>query len=311
MTYLALFSGSWDELSFFDFSIFNLKFLNINSKELEDILLKMDFQKDRIIKQIKEIQEENGNSDKMQVLLPIDFLKETKEVDFWSVRNILLLIYPSDITLHYLLRFEKKEDNIIYNGYTSYEFHQTGNAYDNYLCHYEREIESVNTFIPIFFERIKKIKYAQSAFNSYLSSFFQNFLSMEFLNLCIALESSVEAHSELNYRIRRNTSILLTSEIDFANNIFKNINKIYSLRSKIVHSGKYKNEKINEYLPYLRNVVSRLIVEIISHNIENITELNRILTMKGFGDNKSISDNYIEYKLNRSVCSNALVTELN
>lgn len=311
-TYLALFSGSWEELSVFDFSLLNLRFLNANSEEFQKIISDNDFGKNRTLNIIKEIIRENGNSDRIQALFPIDFSKKNSKENIFLVWNILLLIFPSDITLHYLLRFQIFKDKVSYYGHTSYPFSPTGykNLYDNYLQYYEREIESINEFIPIFIERIDKIKYIQSAFHSYLSSFFQNFQSMEFVNLCIALESTVNGNTELNYRIRRNVSILLTSEVEFAKGIFKNIGKIYTLRSKIVHSGNYKPEKINEYLPYLRNVVSRLIVEVISHNIEKLEDLNEILTSKGFGDNKSISENYKEYKLSSKVRSNALAEEL-
>lgn len=311
-THFAIFSGSWEELDKLDFSSLNLHFFNLQNDEVEKKIKEVEVLAPRIENIFKDILKENGDSDKLQILLPIDFTKKVSENDIYFVRNILLLIFPSDITLHYLFNFELNKNKINYQSYVSFPFHSTGidNMYDNYLVYYDGELESINFFIPILVERLSKIKYAQSALYSYTSSFFQNFKTMEYLNLCIALESIVSGNTELNYRIRRNTSILLTSEVEFAKNIFKNIGKIYTLRSKIVHSGKYKGEKIYEYLPYLRNVVSRLITEVISHNIENLEELNQILTEKGFGDNKSISENYVHYSLSSSVWSNALTTEL-
>lgn len=311
-THLAIFSGSWQDLDELDFSSLNLKFINLKNDELKKKIEEVEVRAPRIEHIFKGILKENGDSDRLQALIPIDFNKKVSENDIYFVRNILLLIFPSDITIHYFFNFELNNNKINLQSHSSFPFRSTGvdNMFDNYLIYHERELKSINAFIPVIIERLSRIKYAQSAFYSYTSSFFQNFETMEYLNLCIALESIVNGTSELNYRIRRNTSILLTSEVDFARNIFKNIGKIYTLRSKIVHSGKYKGQKIYEYLPYLRNVVSRLITEIISHNIDNLDTLNQILTEKGFGDNKSISENYVSYDLSSSVRSNALVKEL-
>jgi len=310
-TQIAIFSGSWVELSVIDFSCLNLRFLNAKSEEFQKIIADKEIKKDRTQNVIKTIIKTNGDSDKMQALIPIDFTKVVAEENYWFVRNILLLIFPSDITLHYLLHFQICDNKINFKRYSSYSFSTTGyEIYDNYLTYYENELDSINKFIPVFNDRLPNIPYAQSAFNAYLSSFFQNFKSMEFINLCIGLESIVDAHTELNYRIRRNTAIMLTSEVDFSKLIFLNVGKIYTLRSKIVHSGKYKPEKIIEYLPYLRNVVSRLIIEVISHDIKSVKELNDILTTKGYGDNKSISESYTEYSMNSSVRSNAMTHEL-
>lgn len=311
-SFIAIFSGSWDDISHFDFSDLNLKFINLKNPDLKKTLNSLEIRENGVYNNILYILKENGDSDYMYALIPIDFSQEIDAQSFWTVRDILLLIFPSDITLHHLIDIDYVDQKIHCPGYTSYKFFPTGfdNMFDEYLTYDSEKLEEINEFIKLAIERIEKIKYIKSALHSYLSSYFQNFKEMEFVNLCIALESTVVAQTELNYRIKRNVSILLTSEKDFARNIFKNVGKIYSLRSKIVHSGKYKIEKVEEYLPYLKNLTSRLIIEMIAQNIEKLEILNDILTEKGFGDNTSISEDYKPYILNTGARANALAHKL-
>ncbi len=311
-SFIAIFSGSWDDLSHFDFSDLSLKFINLKNPDLKKTLNSLEVRENGAYNNIIHILKENGDSDYMYALIPIDFSQEIDAQSFWTVRDLLLLIFPSDITLHHLIDIDYVDQKIHCPGYTSYIFSPTGsdNIFDEYLTYDSEKLEEINEFIKVAIERIEKIKYIKSALHSYLSSYFQNFKEMEFVNLCIALESTVVAHTELNYRIKRNVSILLTSEKDFARNIFKNVGKIYTLRSKIVHSGKYKIEKVEEYLPYLKNLTSRLIIEMIAQNIEKLENLNDILTEKGFGDNTSISEDYKPYILNTGARANALAHEL-
>lgn len=124
---------------------------------------------------------------------------------------------------------------------------------------------------------------------------------MSYLDLCISLESIVNGNSELLYKIRRNVAILCGKSEADSWTLFKNIDKIYKLRSQIVHGEDYKIELIEKYLPYLINLVSRLIIEIISLNVKEKNTLNDKMTSIGFGDKIKISSEYKYFQFNPEV----------
>lgn len=124
---------------------------------------------------------------------------------------------------------------------------------------------------------------------------------MEYLNLCISLESIIDGKTELVYRIKRNVAIICGIDELHCQTIFKNITKIYDLRSTIVHGEEYEYKKIFEYSPYLRCLISQLIIELISLNINvNKGELGNRLTRIGFGDKDKLSNNYKLFHFNEN-----------
>ncbi|MBA2406454.1 MAG: hypothetical protein H0V65_00455 [Chitinophagales bacterium] len=65
------------------------------------------------------------------------------------------------------------------------------------------------------------------------------------------------------------------------------------MRSKIVHSGVRPEyiKNLDSYLEYAKALSSRMIIEMILHNI-TIDVLDEKLTELGFGDHTKISQNY-------------------
>ncbi len=309
LTHLAVFTGIWSDVSVLDFSKLNLRFIKFNSPEFTKIIHNTLSNPEHFEDFREQINDDNSNPDSLQVLTPIDFRKVVPENILFKVRNMLRLLFPSRVTLSYLQKYSLEDGDIRLQMQTDYSIKPIvyEDQYYNYLTVYDHEIKSINAFITIFMERFDSINYVKPTLNAYLSSFFQNFHTMEYLDLCIGLESLVKARSELKYRMRRNIAVLLAPNVEFAENIYHNIGKIYNLRSAIVHSGSYEEEKVLEYLPYLRCLISRIITEVISHNIPSLDELNFILTSKGFGDGKTISEGYTLYKLSNKVYSKALL----
>ena len=82
---------------------------------------------------------------------------------------------------------------------------------------------------------------------------------------------------------------------------FFNIKKIYNLRSKIVHGSDFDWEKLDNYLVYLECLVSKIIVELLIHKIDNSKTINTMLTELGFGQKYQLSDNWYEFKFNDKV----------
>ncbi|MBY8963861.1 hypothetical protein KJK34_13960 [Flavobacterium sp. D11R37] len=301
-TNIAIFTGSFVDLNVLDLSMLNLRFMKFKSAEFNKLVKQTEYHKGQIARVIKGISEEHLDNDRLQVLLPINFSKPVKKEDLWLVRDILLVIFPSDIAIARIIDFQLLGNKIGLSGILSYEFRTTGeDTFANYLFLYEHEIQCINQFIPIYIERYNKIPYLTKTIHAYLSSFFQSFSDMEYLSLCIALESIINGKTELTYRIRRNIAIILASDVELGKIVFKNIGDVYDLRSAIAHSTGEKYDRIRIYLPYLRKVISRLIVELISLNIHDIDKLNSELSYIGFGDRGKLSENYVEYKLSTSV----------
>lgn len=298
--YWQIIAGSLSDLSKLDFSPFNIQYLDINSTELDKILGIYD-KSGNIRELLTELKEEFWDKERLYITLPVNFSKRVEEDIFWHCWQLLLLLFPSDVKVYSDIQFQFFDDLVLYwNSNGMYHFSPSGydNTYENYLIFHEESIPEINKFIQIFCNRFDKLSYIHQAFYSYTGSFSQRFENMEFIGLCMSLEAIVDAHTELNYRLKRNVAILLGDESDRSQTIFDNIGKIYKLRSKIVHAGKYKDEKVAEYMPYLRTVVSRMIIEVILQNVPTLTELNKKVTSLGFGDREKISSEYEAMNLN-------------
>ncbi|AXT19800.1 hypothetical protein D7030_01415 [Flavobacteriaceae bacterium AU392] len=312
-TYFALFGGNRADLSKLDFSILNLKFIERESEEFEQYIAGIEDNSEILKNAIKEYDNSKYKKiDKNYALVPIDSTKDVTELDLFKVRNILLLINPSNITLQCLFgirRYEKTLEFFMYDRYYVREM-TFGKPFKDYFYYYDSSIDDINRLITIFTERYEHISYLIPAFNSYISSFLMNFKDMEYLSLCISLETVVEATTELNYRIKRNIAVLLSEEDTFGERIFKNVGLIYGLRSKIAHSGKFKESKINEYLPYLRSLASMTIIELLKLNIQNLTDLNNLLTKIGYGDSYNKSKEFEDFEASVKDATMVFATEL-
>jgi len=250
---------------------------------------------------LNEITKDFWDKERIYVLLPIDFSKEFVENNFYLCYEVLLLLFPSDLTIKWIIEFQLFDDKYLHSTVASeYDFLPSGidNSFENFLFYEEKNLNEINEFIKLYAERVNAIKYLKTAKDAYISGFHERNPIMTFLSLCISLESIVNGNTELNYRIKRNVSILTANIKSRAEVIYDNLNKIYGLRSKIVHGSEYNIEKVIEYLPYLQSLTSRVIFEIVLLNIENIDDLNRKLTFAGFGDKKSLSSDYKEMNLN-------------
>jgi len=311
-TYIGYFRGSFHDLSEIDFSLLNLKFVDLESEDYQTFKGHLSDESGILTEPLEKFKSNRVKQEVLHALIPIDISKPVSEVDLWKVRDIVLLIYPSNFSLEILAGYRLYDDSInlfLYHNYRQQKLNPQ-EPYKNYIYLSKYCLGNINAFIAMFFDRYDKISYLIPAFNSYITSYFQSFTNMEYLSLCISLESIVEAHSELNYRIKRNTAVLLSLGEEDGKRIFKNIGHIYNLRSKIAHSGKYKEEKIKEYLPYLRSLVSVLIIELIKLNEPSLSDLNDLLTSKGFGDISEMNEDYIDFEINSKPVTTVYATEL-
>jgi hypothetical protein len=72
-----------------------------------------------------------------------------------------------------------------------------------------------------------------------------------------------------------------------------------------VHGGHYQISKVIEYLPFLKAVVSRTIIELLVHEITTPAELDKKITKLGFGDRAKLSKNWVEHNFNIIALSEA------
>jgi hypothetical protein len=162
------------------------------------------------------------------------------------------------------------------------------------------DVKEINEFAKLYFDRLNLENYIGIAIENYLTSFNSSHLHYQYLTLCIALESIIHGDNEVTYRLRRTIAVLCGKDVFNCNIIFENLNKLYKLRSKIIHGEEYNIEKVQEYMQPLKAIVSRAIIELLIHNIPTNKELNENVTRLAFGDRYKITDSWKSYKLNIS-----------
>lgn len=297
----TIFQGARTDLSLLEFSIKNLRFLELWSPEMQDILKSPEIP-DSLHNILRDVclsvvdQEGFLADDLLFILLPIEPSKEVDREDRWECLHILQLMFPSDIHISHEVDFHtvRPGDNVDFITLRP----QTKGDNNNPLTFDLEHLAQINSFIKLFYERFPSIKYIQPAFSAYANSFSQADITLRYLSLCICLESVVSGRGELTYRLRRNTAILVGQDEEHANLIYDNVNKLYALRSSIVHSGKYETMQVWAFMPYLRNLAALLLREIILQNIPDLDKLNTIITKLGFGDKEKISTSYYPMDFN-------------
>ena len=105
--------------------------------------------------------------------------------------------------------------------------------------------------------------FLELAFKNYEESYKSQNRVLAFLALMISLEILYnEGGSEISYRIARNCAILLGKSKIESEAIFKDIRRIYKVRSKIAHSGDVsdcEDELVNTVRHYIRESIKKLI----------------------------------------------------
>lgn len=310
--YFYILSGSISDLSKIDFSPFHVQCHYYESYELDDFWKKVSFDQatlDRIRHEFWNYYETLQQREKLYVLVPQKSIKDYREDYFFHCRNVLLLLFPSVLGFKHMLTFEIVDDEhlrYIYSRDYDFRYSTTGDYDEEFLYFHDDYLPQINSFIALYAKSIESINYLKIAMNTYISSFQEKNPVMAFLSLCMTLESTINSESETTYRICRNVSLLISKDKEEADIVFKNIKVLYSLRSQIIHGSDYKFEKVLEWLPYLRGVASRVLINIVLLNIQDIHELNKEFTFMGFeklntlipeSNEKSFLDFHIEIDL--------------
>lgn len=289
--------GSFSDLSVLDFSIVNIRCFNLeNESDLKNLsdqfspLLEAYYSLYNITK--KDAERCSDDLKYINVLLPVDFDKHVSNDEFYGCIEILKLLYPSDLAVHTIAEFRIDEQrNIDWISSSHYHFLPSGaDRYDHFLYYPKdkKHINEINSFIKLYFNKIGNVPFIRIAMDAYINSYLEMPLHMSYVSLCMALEGVVDGTSEILSRIRRTVAIICADNSHVANIIYANIKKIYALRSKIVHGEKYEYKLVKEYHPYLRSLISRMIVQLMYTEFKSATELQEALIFVGFSDRTQI-----------------------
>ncbi|MCH8555669.1 MAG: hypothetical protein LAT76_10955 [Schleiferiaceae bacterium] len=248
----------------------------------------------------------HGDWEYMNLLWPVDFNNPPSVEDYFEAIGAIKVIHPSELYIQNILSAQYFEEKGIYfsgwSTYNHYHWDKYKEPQDHYFVYPEENIQETNEFLAFYKVNYKKHGYIQNAIRYYLDSFNVNSAEMSFICLCISLETIVPGNEQLSYRFRRNLAVLCAESYEGGKKIYKNANLLYSYRSKLVHSGMTSKDfaKFELFFEYAQILASRMIIEMMLHDIPSIKDLDKKLTEFGFGQGNSISERYKQFKGNIS-----------
>ncbi len=297
---IPILRGSHFDISKFDFTSHKVEILNIESQEYEKYIEKLNPQaKDYNLRWTKEIIKENEhNSGSSFAIVCTDRIEHFSISKVYDVWKFLLILYPSDLNIQYELHVNSEEGFSQISSYTTYETRTTGEYPGELLICIDSIVPEVNVFIEKYFNSLTTEGFLRLAVESYTTSYYSSHSQHKYLQLMMALESILEGNNELSYRLRRSIAVLLGDDVTSCRLIFDNLNKLYDLRSKIIHGENFNYDAINKYLPCLKGIVSKVITELMIHNFPTRKELNQKIDELGFGSKNQISKNWVQTNIN-------------
>ena len=230
---------------------------------------------------------------------PSDKNDPPSESDFQEVINILRVLHPSEVYIHnvFQTQYDKSFGTQItaWSQSESYAWHKYDHPEKHFFIYPEDNFSETNELLKIFIQ-YKDINYISNAIKYYSDSFYVNSPEMSFICLCICLETIVPGREQLSFRFRRNLAVLCSGSEENGKKIFENAKLLYTYRSALVHSGMSKKdyEKFDLFFKYAQFLSSRMIIEMVLHNVPSIEKLDKKITELGFGSKQKISENYKE-----------------
>ena len=189
--------------------------------------------------------------------------REWFELDFIEM---LKLYHSGDIYCCYYTSYKYKAGRIISGGKIINVTY--AHAIGTIPCPYSLT-DSEKTGFPQWFAYFypqTRTKICNDSFKSMLKMYDRSYLigitESEYIMLFSILEMIFgSGHSEITYQISRGTALLLSQSSDEMNTIYKQMKKLYTVRSKYVHNGtKVPLERLYELREMVRKVLIRLVV---------------------------------------------------
>jgi len=298
--FLIIVRGSKFDLTRIDFSFANYKFVPLTSALIDEYL---DFQPGMESAYLTAIRARytRGHQihDPHYAILPIDSNQST-----WNHAMrclwLLTIAYPSDLQKMYEIRYVRpSEKMIIETSMTEYDRYENFNP----MQIPDDELGELHDFLALAFDRIGNNGYVSQVVDAYLQSRQSTLVYHSYLSLTMALETILDGKDELTYRLKRAVAIILGRTCESSEVLFSMVGYMYNLRSTIIHGERFKREELDYYMPTLERLVSRLIIELIIHNVDTRTTLGQIITRSGFGDYNKISNSHKEFTFNKDTYS--------
>lgn len=158
-------------------------------------------------------------------------------------------------------------------------------------CFVDISEKNLNEFLINIGTLMEKNKDVDTIVENYYSNLFIRNIKMNFLNLVTCLESLlVNNNFELSHQISRGVAVLLSKNKDDGNDLYEKMKKIYDIRSQLVHSGIWNDEKYqNKYHAEPAEDLKKMFVlsfrKYIRLNL-NKKEFIKLINESGYGDLK-------------------------
>lgn len=297
---IPVLSGSYFDLTKFDFSFKDIYILNIESDEFKNYLERITAPDNggynyAMVSNI--VKEKMGHYGDLYAVIKRDPFNDFNRQEIYRVWTILLIIHPSDLQIQHELHFHIEGQYISTTGYSSEPKSYTGEYPGMPLFNDDRYVAEINAFILLVFERLQSTGYIGLSIYHYLTSYKASHYHYQFMSLFTALDCIIGNGTELQYRLKRAVAILCGDREHTCNIILKKVETLSKIRNDIVHGNSFSGTDVFEKLPKLRTLVSRVIIELLIHNLEQ-KKLNEAFTKIGFGDRSKISKDWKEFELN-------------
>lgn len=289
-------TNSASDISKLEFPKFRI--VNTKSEFFKKFLADTEVPEFSFALEINESFEEDGKE--RYAIINKDLSQKFRNRKIYDVFHFLVLLFPSNLAVDYIVDFNFADGKLVYK--SSFKTDIFDEVNEGFLRFNEDKSNIINDFIKNYSQTYNDIGYLKSSIQNYMNAFDNtHYYHFSYIALCISLESITNGNTELLYRIRRNVAVICGKDTETSQIIFDNISTIYKLRSKIVHGSDFSDEKVYEYLKYLKSIVSKTIIELLIHNIPSLELLNEKITSLGFGDRDRLSKNWKEILLNDSV----------
>ncbi|MFA6151548.1 MAG: hypothetical protein WC716_09520 [Chitinophagaceae bacterium] len=296
---IPVFYGCNCDLTKIDLAFLNMKILPLTGRNFKNFLNKISLRHipwfiDEIVND-KEYRLPEVGVCCRYAIIPLD-INGNFDSDNWNhFQALMVILFPSDFTLITEYHFEPYDDGFHHFGGSSHwEFNPSGDRfYDNMLIMVPNEYAFVRKFISTYFESSKTSAPLKHMIDLYAASLDEFVLKYKFLNLIMCFEIILPGNYMLNYRLKRSIGLICGDNEHYCNIIMQNFNKIYDLRSDIVHGNlKVKYDNLKPYTNYCIFLLGKLLRELIVHKYNNIDEFASRVTKAGFGQKSKLSDNY-------------------
>ncbi len=289
------------DLSVFDFNDFDIKILDVESDEFDEYIKKLNPDFYNANKSLLTIVREDiyTERDKKYAIIKNKPLESFEIDNLYKVYDILLTLFPSALQIQYSFDFKENEGFIqrqkLVTLTDKYHPEERYLDIDNLS---PSKVSNLKKLIKIIHPRLDFSNYIGLCYVNYYNSFTASHLHFSFITLCMSLENLVSGPQELSYRLKRASSILAGDNIENCKILFKNLTNIYNLRSKIVHGESFNPSSLIPKIDYLRGLISRIIVELLLHNIKTNKDLGDAITVLGYGQRDQLSTGWEFYELN-------------